>query len=57
MKIFNITILIFSVLFFSNNLRADAYDECILKNMKYIDNDTAARAIINACINKHKNNV
>ena len=56
MKILNITILIFIFLSFSNNLKADAYDECILKNMKNIDNDTAARAIIQACKNKYKNN-
>jgi len=54
MGIFKKILLIFCILFFSNNLKADAYDECILKNMKNIDNDTAARAIINACKSKHK---
>ena len=42
-------------MFFSNNIKADGYDDCILKNMKNVDNDTAARAIIKACRGKHSN--
>ena len=34
---------------------AETYDDCILKNMKNIESDLAAIAIIDACEGKHKN--
>jgi len=52
--------LIILVLFFSTSISslvwgAETYDDCILKNMKNIESDLAAKAIIDACKGKHKN--
>lgn len=33
---------------------ANNYDDCILENMKDVNSDTAAKAIIQACNNKYK---
>ena len=38
----------------SSALYSDAYDDCILKNMKGVTSDNAANAIVSACYNKHK---
>ena len=48
------TLLTFFFLFFSSSVFSNTYEDCILENMKNIDNDTAARAIINACKTKFK---
>lgn len=38
----------------SSPVYSDAYDDCILKNMKGVTSDSAANAIVKACYNKHK---
>ena len=53
-------ILILLVLLFSTSVSslvwgAENYDDCILKNMKGIGSDVAAKAIIDACKVKHEN--
>ena len=55
-----IKILILLVLLFSTSISSlvwgvENYDDCILKNMKNIENDVAAKAIIDACEGKHIN--
>ncbi len=51
---FGIFLLIISLI--SHPLYSDAYDDCIIKNMKGVTSDSAANAIARACYNKHKKN-
>ena len=48
-------VLLFSTSVSSLVWGAENYDDCILKNMKNIEGDLAAKAIIDACKGKHKN--
>jgi len=48
-------VLLFSTSVSSLVWGAETYGDCILKNMKNIESDLAAKAIIDACEEKHKN--
>ena len=50
-------VLLFSTSVSSLVWGAETYGDCILKNMKNIESDLAAKAIIDACKGKHKNTI
>ena len=54
-KILILLVFLFSTSVSSLAWGAENYDDCILKNMKNIESDLAAKAIIDACEGKHKN--
>lgn len=46
---------IFAYAFYKENYSISNYDECILKKMRSVDSETAAKSLKKACSNKYEN--